>query len=136
MQRVCKGSKGVAFPDGRPCAEVEFRVVEFAYSMGLSVREGAVLLLAVGGGLERKEAAHRLRCSSSTIDTYWRRILRKTGLESPLHVVAALLAFTVTRSARLPRHVRGIVPVRPEEADFYRYLGAIHAETRGAEKLD
>jgi DNA-binding CsgD family transcriptional regulator len=83
--------------NAQPGPEVHLRIVEFAYAYGLSVREGAIVLLAAGFGLHRKETAHRLSCSPGTIDTYWRRILHKTGHDSQLALMASLLGFALTR---------------------------------------
>ena len=73
----------------------------------------------------RKETAHRLRCSSGTIDTYWRRILGKSGLESPLQVLAAVLAFAVKQ----------VDSLEPDEGNFQRYRSAIRAEAFGLPKV-
>jgi DNA-binding CsgD family transcriptional regulator len=111
--------EGLIFETAHPCPEVELRVVAFAYDLGLSLRECATLLLVVGGGVNRKEAAHRLQCSAGTIDTYWRRILRKSARQSPGEVVAALLAFAVT-----DRHRRPVGA--DDDGGFQRYRVDVH----------
>lgn len=76
------------------------RIVEFSYLINLSTREAMVLILTAGAGVHRKEAAHLLGCSPGTVDTYWRRILRKSKLGSQLELLAALLSFSVEDSTR------------------------------------
>jgi len=71
-------------------------VTEFATSCRLSDRETAILVVAVQGN-NRKETGHRLGCSASTVDTYWKRILLKTGRSSQGELLAVLLAFVVRR---------------------------------------
>jgi DNA-binding CsgD family transcriptional regulator len=134
MPKASKCPQGIAVLNRCPCPEVELRIVEFAYFIGLSLREGAVLLLVVGGGIERKAAAYGLQCRPGTIDTYWRRILRKSGHESPLQLIAALLAFAVSRPARWRADLSRIVPGGADEADFQRYRRAVHAEICGFRK--
>jgi DNA-binding NarL/FixJ family response regulator len=81
-------------------------IARFAAQNHLSERETALVsLLAVGSG--RKDAATRLGCSLGTIDTYRRRIFRKTGTSSQAELFAALLEFTFraldeARAARPP----------------------------------
>ncbi len=108
---------------------VRRHIVEFAYRLGLSVREATVLVLAAGSGLHRKAAADRLGCSPGTVDTYWRRILRKSGQSSQLELLAVLLSYVLTR--REPPDPRELSPP-PDQAplfiqDFERYCGAINA---------
>jgi DNA-binding CsgD family transcriptional regulator len=82
-------------------------VAAFATRYRLSQRETAVLALAADG-LHRKEAAHRLGCSAWTVDTYWRRILKKTQRGSQSELFAALLAFaTGDRRPRPSLYVDG-----------------------------
>lgn len=69
-------------------------VREFAVRHNLSDRETAALLLSTVG-VFRKEAAHRLGCAPGTVDTYWRRILRKTGTRSQPELFAALVVFAM-----------------------------------------
>jgi DNA-binding CsgD family transcriptional regulator len=69
-------------------------VRDFADFYRLSGREAAVLLLAAEG-LHRKESAFRLGCSPGTVDTYWRRIFRKTQQPSQGQLFVRLLCFTV-----------------------------------------
>jgi DNA-binding CsgD family transcriptional regulator len=69
-------------------------VRQFAQLYRLSGRETNVLVLAAAG-LHRKESAFRLGCSPGTVDTYWRRIFRKTGQTCQPELFAALLAFAV-----------------------------------------
>lgn len=84
-----------------PSSTVYQRIVEFAYLINLSTREAMVLILTAGAGVHRKEAAHLLGCSPGTVDTYWRRILRKSKLGSQLELLAALLSFSVEDSPRI-----------------------------------
>jgi DNA-binding NarL/FixJ family response regulator len=69
-------------------------VERFAAANGLSGQETAVLLLTVKG-VHRKEAASRLGCTTGTVDTYWRRIFKKTLRTSQCEVLVALLAFAL-----------------------------------------
>jgi DNA-binding CsgD family transcriptional regulator len=50
-------------------------------------------------GLHRKEVASRLGCGGTTVDTYWRRIARKTRAESQAEVMATLLSLALAESA-------------------------------------
>lgn len=92
---------GTAFT-ADPSSTVYQRIVEFAYSINLSTREAMVLILTAGAGVHRKEAAHLLGCSAGTVDTYWRRILRKSKLGSQLELLAALLSYSVQDSLLVP----------------------------------
>jgi DNA-binding CsgD family transcriptional regulator len=65
-------------------------VRRFGQEYGLSSRETDVLTLTALG-LHRKEVAFRLGCQWATVDTYWRRIARKTRSTSQAEVMAALL---------------------------------------------
>jgi len=76
-------------------------VREFAKFYRLSGREAAVLLLAARG-LHRKESAFRLGCSPGTVDTYWRRIFRKTHHSSQAQVFAGILRFAIEALRSLP----------------------------------
>ncbi len=79
-------------------------ISQFAAQHRLSRRETALLsLLAVGSG--RKAAASHLHCSLGTIDTYRRRIFRKTATTSQAELFAALLehAFRALEEARAAR---------------------------------
>lgn len=69
-------------------------VHQFAAHHALSARETTVLALAAAGH-HRKESASRLGCSLGTVDTYWRRIFRKTGRTSQSELFVALLAFAI-----------------------------------------
>ena len=62
----------------------------------LSVRERSVLAFGARG-LNRKEVASELGCSSGTVDTYWSRILRKTQTASQAEVLANLLDMALER---------------------------------------
>jgi CheY-like chemotaxis protein len=53
-------------------------------------------LALCAGGLHRKEVAFRLGCSAGTVDTYWRRIFKKTSATSQCEVLAALLTLAAT----------------------------------------
>jgi DNA-binding CsgD family transcriptional regulator len=70
-------------------------VSRYALRHMLSGRETSVLELAAVG-LHRKEVSSRLGCSPGTVDTYWRRIFRKTNRGSECAVLADVLAFAVT----------------------------------------
>jgi DNA-binding CsgD family transcriptional regulator len=70
-------------------------VYRFARAHRLSLRERGVLALCAGG-LHRKEVAFRLGCSAGTVDTYWRRIFKKTSATSQCEVLAALLTLAAT----------------------------------------
>lgn len=82
------GPSGTA--DGTVPSLVAAVVASYARRHRLSTRETSVLQLTAGG-VHRKETAARLRCGIATVDTYWRRILRKTGLASQVEVLAAVL---------------------------------------------
>ena len=69
----------------------------FSNDYSLSPREANVLLLATAG-LHRKKIADRLGCSVATIDTYWRRLFKKTGTTSQCQVFAVLIIRAVTRN--------------------------------------
>ena len=73
-------------------------VNRFAVPYQLSVREATVLALAALG-LRRKESAFCLHCSAATVDTYWRRIFRKTQRASQAELFAALLLFGIADCA-------------------------------------
>jgi DNA-binding CsgD family transcriptional regulator len=95
-------------------------IARFAAANHLSQRETALLsLLTVGLG--RKDAASRLGCSLGTIDTYRRRIFRKTGSSSQAELFGALLgvAFRALDEALAAREVvrpgPPKVPVRQKE---------------------
>ena len=75
-------------------------VEQFAATHGLSVRETGVLQLAASG-FHRKETAYRLGCSLGTVDTYWRRLLRKTGCQDQWRLYADLLLFAISQAAFL-----------------------------------
>jgi DNA-binding CsgD family transcriptional regulator len=75
---------------------------KFAASHGLSLRETEVLMLAAQG-LHRKECAFRLGCSTTTVDTYWHRVFKKTGWRYQAEALAALLAFALDQVERRPR---------------------------------
>jgi DNA-binding CsgD family transcriptional regulator len=62
----------------------------FADRHGLSQRERLVVRLAAQG-LSNKEASFAIGCAIPTISIYWQRIRRKTGLASPLQLLAHLL---------------------------------------------
>jgi DNA-binding CsgD family transcriptional regulator len=84
----------------RPClvsGAINALVTGYGQSHGLSRRETSVLVLGVSG-LHRKEAAYQLGCSPGTVDTYWRRILRKTSARSQAEVFAELLLIAVGNS--------------------------------------
>jgi DNA-binding NarL/FixJ family response regulator len=85
-------------PTGRtqpaPHGALDRLVTSFALSHGLSNQETAVLRLAAEG-VHRKEAAFRLGCQAGTVDTYWRRIFRKTGWTDQSEIYAALLSFAL-----------------------------------------
>jgi DNA-binding CsgD family transcriptional regulator len=66
----------------------------------LSVRETGVLQLAASG-FHRKETAYRLGCSLGPVDTYWRRLLRKTGCQDQWRLYADLLLFAIGQAAFL-----------------------------------
>jgi DNA-binding CsgD family transcriptional regulator len=86
-------SPSTAAPYAREAAIAVVRL--YAHRHALSGREGAVLILGVAWGLHRKECAYRLGCSSGTVDTYWRRIFKKTGTRSQSEISAAILAYAV-----------------------------------------
>jgi two-component system, OmpR family, response regulator CpxR len=73
-------------------------VQRFARAHALSSRETGVLTLSAAG-LHRKEVAFRLGCSAGTVDTYWRRIFRKTATASQCEVLAALLSLAASDNA-------------------------------------
>jgi len=87
-------------PLNAPPSLVHVRITEFANSLRLSAQEAAVLSLAAGSGLHRKETAERLGCRPGTVDTYWRRILRKSGYGSKLELFSALLSFSLNQQAQ------------------------------------
>jgi DNA-binding CsgD family transcriptional regulator len=78
---------------------VRIAVVRFAGHYRLSTRETSALHLAAMG-VHRKETAAHLGCGIATVDTYWRRVLRKTGLTSQMEVLAALLNFALGEELR------------------------------------
>lgn len=71
-------------------------VREFSHLHSLSRREAEVLAMSARG-ISRKEAAFRLGCSVGSVDTYWRRMLKKTLSESPSQVIASLLSLALER---------------------------------------
>jgi two-component system, OmpR family, response regulator CpxR len=77
---------------------VEGVVQRFARTHALSSRETGVLTLSAVG-LHRKEVAFRLGCSAGTVDTYWRRIFKKTATASQCEVLAALLSLAAADKA-------------------------------------
>jgi DNA-binding CsgD family transcriptional regulator len=110
----------------QPSEEVSFLdssvgafVHRFAVHHGLSARETTVLALAAAG-LHRKESASRLGCSLGTVDTYWRRIFRKTGRTSQSELFVALLAFAIAgeRGAPAGREATIAVPAAARAGSF------------------
>lgn len=93
-----KSSEELALPP----SPVGLVLRRFAAHHGLSARETMVLALAAAG-LHRKESASRLGCSLGTVDTYWRRIFRKTGRTSQAELFVALLSFAMVDAALAPR---------------------------------
>jgi DNA-binding CsgD family transcriptional regulator len=80
-------------------SEVNAIIQSFARYYRLSQREASVLnLFALG--LHRKESAFQLGCSPGTVDTYWRRIFRKTGTPAQSELFAALLSFAVGENSQ------------------------------------
>jgi DNA-binding CsgD family transcriptional regulator len=71
--------------------EIERVVERFCDKHALSVRENQTLLCFTRG-LCRKETADILGCRIGTIDTYWRRIFVKVGVDSSERLMAALLS--------------------------------------------
>jgi len=67
----------------------EVTIDSFCQIMGLSDRETEVLRLAVLGK-RNVEIAETVGCGPRTIDTYWRRIFKKTGQCSQRDVIAAV----------------------------------------------
>ena len=83
----------------RPGPTVSGFVQRFGQREGLSARETAVLTLAALG-IHRKEAASRLGCSAGTVDTYWRRIFKKTRSSSQAEIFALLLASALDETTK------------------------------------
>jgi DNA-binding CsgD family transcriptional regulator len=75
-------------------------VAEFAVHHRQSEREADILALAAMR-IHAKEGAARVGCHPSSHNTYWRRIIRKTGNGSRCEVLAALLSFSL-QAPRLP----------------------------------
>jgi DNA-binding CsgD family transcriptional regulator len=73
-------------------------VREFAIDRQLSHRETDVLLYALQG-FNRKEVALSLGCSPCTVNTYWRRILRKTKRSSQSELFVAVVLFALVGRA-------------------------------------
>jgi DNA-binding CsgD family transcriptional regulator len=67
----------------------------FGSKHGLSVRETEVLFRLVDGDC-RKQAATALGCSAGTVDTYWRRILAKSGADSLERFLANLIRYFIS----------------------------------------
>ena len=76
-------------------------IKQFAAGHDLSARETSVLCLAARG-LHRKESAHLIGCTSSTVHTYWRRIFKKTGMSCQSELFARLLSFAVQTKVESP----------------------------------
>jgi len=64
-----------------------------------NAREADILALAAMR-IHAKEGAARVGCHPSSVYTYWRRIIRKTGNGSRCEVLAALLSFSLDASVR------------------------------------
>ena len=69
-------------------------VCRFCRRYALSERETAVVAQAAEGR-STKEVASVLHCSESSVQTYWRRIVKKTKYASRAEVLAALLRDSV-----------------------------------------
>jgi DNA-binding CsgD family transcriptional regulator len=65
-------------------------VAHFGERHGLSVRERLVVLLAAQGH-STKETSLAMECEQGTVNVYWSRIRRKTGLISRGRLFASLL---------------------------------------------
>jgi DNA-binding NarL/FixJ family response regulator len=91
-------------------------VTSYAASYALSSRETMVLSLGAEG-LHRKAVAARLGCSAGTVDTYWVRILRKTGLESQAAVHAALLRLALSQETSALQNSHSDDDERTEKQD-------------------
>jgi DNA-binding CsgD family transcriptional regulator len=100
--------------DGAEAPAFTALVSGYASGHGLSDRETIVLLLGAQG-LHRKAVASRLGCSPGTVDTYWRRILRKTGLSCQSAVNAALLSMAVQTSRAADHNLSNVT--RHEKQD-------------------
>jgi DNA-binding CsgD family transcriptional regulator len=68
-------------------------VLKFGRRHRLTRAELDVLLLAVEHGLSMKEIAHRRSVNTKTIEKQWGRVYQKTGAQSQLAVLAALIHF-------------------------------------------
>jgi DNA-binding CsgD family transcriptional regulator len=89
-------------------------VAAFADRYELSGRETAVIALAAAG-LHRKAAADRLGCSAATIDTYWRRVFKKSSTKFQSEVMGALFRMATSEQSR------GIAPTGGDS--WYRIDG-------------
>jgi DNA-binding CsgD family transcriptional regulator len=85
--------------EARFSAAILDMVAEFAVHHRLSEREADTLALAALR-VHAKEGAARIGCGPSSLYTYWRRIIRKTGNGSRCEVLAALLSFSLQASLR------------------------------------
>lgn len=93
-------------------ARLEEAVRTFAKGYELSDRESDVMILFVRG-LWGKSAAEAMGCAPSTVDVFWRRIIRKTGCRSRESVAAALflhLAASQDEGRRASADLRRVRP--------------------------
>jgi DNA-binding CsgD family transcriptional regulator len=86
----CEGLSGVS--DASKTSSLV--IAAYASGQGLSTQEQRLLAATVAGKVE-KEIAASLRCTRSTLSTYWQRIFRKTGCRSQTQVVSAVLRWMV-----------------------------------------
>src|SRR5256885_12068482 len=87
-------------PNATPGA-VSVVIDSFASRHGLSAREAAVLA-AAALGLDRRDTAYRLGCRIGTVDTYWRRVFKKTRMSCQSELFARLLSFAVQTKVESP----------------------------------
>lgn len=82
-----------------PAGSESCAIEAFARVHRLSPQE-ARLVEAAMRELSNDEIAHEFGCSSSTIRTYWSRILQKVGCSRHHHVFARIARFAVSWSTR------------------------------------
>ena len=73
------------------------------------------MLELCASGVHRKEIAWRLGCTISTVDTYWRRIVQKTGFATSSEVLAAILYLALSARPQEMTVIDGDqLPFRPD----------------------
>jgi DNA-binding CsgD family transcriptional regulator len=101
--RKCEGAMTVWQDLEKGRLQYVVGLVATRYTLGRQERR---VLLRAAAGIDTKEIAHDLGCSPKTVEEYWMRILRKSGLQSRNRVIAEILAEALSKGLGIPTSPR------------------------------